>query len=326
MKKIYLLTASLFLGAASFAQTVIDFESITLAADTFDNGAGGLSNFTQDANGEDVLFSNDYDPGGWWKGFSFSNMTDVTTPGFGNMYSVYAGSGFNGSSNFAVWYENGTITPQSDAVIIDSFKVTNTTYAVLSMLNGDGYGKVFGSPTDAQGNVDGTNGEDYLRLWVIAENFDGTAKDSVEFYMADYRFANNNDDYIVDTWMNIDLTNLSVVPSKLSFRLESTDNDPQWGIKTPNYIAIDNIHYKLTLDVPTVEAMDVQAYPNPVENTLKVKGSEGELALISLTGEVVYSSTHNGYSLIDVKNISSGIYVISLTNASGKYTDRIIVK
>ena len=38
------------------------------------------------------------------------------------------------------------------------------------MLNGDAYAKKFGEPTNALGEVDGTNGEDFFRVWIICEN------------------------------------------------------------------------------------------------------------------------------------------------------------
>jgi hypothetical protein len=61
----------------------------------------------------------------------------------------------------------------------------------------------------------------------------------VEFYLADFRFENNGEDYIVDTWEYVDLSSLGVV-NKLEFSLGSSDVGA-WGMNTPAYFVIDTI-------------------------------------------------------------------------------------
>ncbi|NEP06842.1 MAG: DUF4465 domain-containing protein [Okeania sp. SIO2G4] len=77
---------------------------------------------------------------GSWSGWSYSNTSDTTKPGFKNQYSAFTGTGFGGTVNYGVAF---TFNP-GDAMIelpdgysVDSVRITNTTYAVLSMLNGD---------------------------------------------------------------------------------------------------------------------------------------------------------------------------------------------
>ena len=162
MKKIYTLVAAFAVAGTITAQTTIDFENHPLTgAETHDNGNDGVGAF--DFGG--TTFDYNYNAAGsYFSGFAISNETDVTTPGFGNQYSAYTGSGANGSTNFAIFYDfsNGGINTNDATVGIDSFELTNTTYSYLSMRDGDGYGKVFGSIYDADGNVDSTNGEDYF--------------------------------------------------------------------------------------------------------------------------------------------------------------------
>ena len=63
--------------------------------------------------------------------------------------------------------------------------------------------------------------------------------DSVDFYLADYRFADNSEDYIVKDWTFVSLEALGDVDSLL-FSLTSTDNDSMFGMNTPAYFCMDN--------------------------------------------------------------------------------------
>src|SRR5574343_823499 len=226
MKKIYMMATAALICSNLSAQTFYGtstFDDITLSAlDTFDNGSAGNGPFSSDL----VNFSNYYDDAwGSWNGFSISNMTDNTTAGWGNQYSSYPGSGYN-SSNYAVYYPSGLIscTITDIDLIFDSLKITNTTYAAISMRDGDAFAKQFGSIYAADGaTIDGTNGEDFFRLWVIGSEYPGGPKDSVEVYLADYRFSDNSQDYILDTWLNVDLTTMNFPIRHITFGLESIE-------------------------------------------------------------------------------------------------------
>ncbi|NRA12536.1 MAG: DUF4465 domain-containing protein [Crocinitomicaceae bacterium] len=323
MKKLYVLATALFIGASAQAQT-IDFESFGLAVDTFDNGSA-LGDDFEFLTGDVTLTSN-YNPGGWWDGFAISNMNDVTTAGWTNEYSAYSGSGGNGSATFAVWYYDGNIETANSDLSIDSFFISNTTFSALSMLNGDpgGYGKQFGTSVsgDNHGNIpDGSNGEDFYRVWVYGEDEFGDLIDSSEVYLADYRFSDNTQDYIVDDWIKVDLTEYAEPITVVYFKVESSDTTGGW-INTPTYFAIDNISVKWDLGVNENQLTNVSVYPNPATDQLMIKGEEGILTITSLTGAVLYSEDHSAFSQLDISNYSNGIYVIHLVNASGSYTNR----
>ena len=323
MKKIYVLTTALLLGASTQAQQLIDFESVTLTPESADNGSAGNGDFLLGT--DQVRFSNNYDATwGSWSGYAISNYTDVTTAGWGNQYSVYTGIGFDNSSNYAVGYGTGQISCENQYQYIVSFKMTNTTYAALSMRDGDGYGKQFGSPNNADGVADGTNGEDFYRAWVICEDFAQTQKDSVEVLLADYRFADNTQDYIVDQWLDINVQNLGFEVNKIEIRVESTDNDPVYGIKTPSYYAIDNVQTAFPIGIEEVEMLKVTAFPNPVKDFLKVEGEAGLLMIADLNGSVILSEIHNGTSNLDLSNLSNGVYILSVTNDTGKFAQKIV--
>ena len=217
---------------ASAAEPVVltDFSDQFLLPESYWNGSDGSGGFTSGG----LEFSNNYNSAwGSWDGFAYSNMTDTTTPGYNNQYSAITGGGYGGSPNYGVAYAGFAGPPTialPSSMKLESMMVTNTTYAYLAMRDGDGFAKEFGGPT-------GTD-PDYFR--VLIEGFDGSAsKGEVEFYLADYRFADSGDDYLVDTWQPVDLTPLGKV-DRLELSWESTDVG-DWGINTPTYAAVGQI-------------------------------------------------------------------------------------
>ena len=320
MKKIYSLVAAISISSLISAQMVADFENFTLTPESFDNGSAGAGSFI---DGQ-MEFTNYYDVG-WmsWNGFSISNMTDNTTAGWGNQYSSFAGPG-NNSSNYAIFYPDGTLGFQNngDYGTIDSLFITNTTFAAISMRDGDAYGKQFGSPLDANGMADGTNGEDFFKVWIITEGFNVTDKDSIEFYLADYRFSDNSLDYIVDEWIKIDFSLIPFSIQTVRFRFESSDNG-DFGMNTPSYLAVDNVAYQSFWGIAEKDNL-FEVYPNPVKDALNVKGSEGEVRVFNLKGELLATASHLLESQIDFSNYSSGVYFVELHHENGVSVQKII--
>jgi len=184
-----------------------------------------------------VTFLND----GSFSGFSASTTMDTTTPGFGNQYSNITGSGAGGSDAFGIAFSNSTILLPTPQTVIGA-EFTNTTYATLSMLNGDAFAKQFGGPT-------GTD-PDFFRLLIEGIDDLGASTGIVELMLADYRFADDSLDFILDEWIFLDLTGLGVI-SELRFDFESSDVDGPW-INTPTYFAIDNL---ITVPEPGVASL-----------------------------------------------------------------------
>lgn len=235
--------ALLTLGTTVSAQAAtIDFEDLPLVPNSFYNGSDGAGGFTS----RGAFFNNNYNPTfGSWSGWSYSNTTDTTTPGFTNQYSAYTGSGFNGSSNYGVAF---TFSPGDAYVDLPtgenpvSMEVTNTTYAALSILSGDQFAKKFGG-------VSG-NDPDFFQLVITGLDTSNSAVGTVDYYLADYRFEDNSKDYVVNTWQSIDLSSLEGA-TRLSFTVTSSDIGP-FGLNTPAYFATDNL---TTAPVPEPSSM-----------------------------------------------------------------------
>jgi hypothetical protein len=257
MRKNYKMAAFACLGLLlsaqnTNAQSVSDFESLNLAAESAWDGSdlsGSYTptNFATNFMSGDAVFNNVWDttwgaPGYISDGFIQSTYTDSVTSGSGNLNSSRAGSGNNGSLTYLVSKNNTKITFQNSASNddVNGIYITNGTFAANSMRDGDAFSKQFGSPNDANGNPDGTNGEDWFLLTIKgADSLGNPTTDSVDFYLADYRFANNTLDYIVTDWQYVDLSPLGDVVS-LTFTLTSSDVG-LYGMNTPAYFCIDDV-------------------------------------------------------------------------------------
>ncbi|MEE2938488.1 MAG: DUF4465 domain-containing protein [Planctomycetota bacterium] len=176
---------------------------------------------------------------GSWNQFAYSNKTDVVTPGYQNDLSSFAGGGAGGSKTFGVGFmdQSGGFDPPTirrqagDTRLFESIKVTNTTYAALSMRDGDDFAKAFGGETG--------NDPDFFLLEITGRDSSGALIDSVEVFLADYRFVDNTKDYILDEWIEVDLSRVSNAES-IEFTLSSSD-EGDFGMNTPAYFAIDDI-------------------------------------------------------------------------------------
>ncbi|MBW6534315.1 MAG: DUF4465 domain-containing protein [Mariniphaga sp.] len=230
MKNFYLMAG---LWAALFsanAQNVATFENVELQTTSFYNGSDGAGGFYSGG----FRFPNDYNADwGSWSGFSVSNMKDSVTAGWQNQYSAITAGGVNNSENYAVVFVSGGLYMElENPAEISGVFVTNSTYTYLSMRDGDDFSKKFGG-------IDGTD-PDYFKLIVSGIDIRGNETAQVEFFLADFRFENSEEDYIVNTWEWFDLKTLGVVTA-LNFNLESTDIGA-WGMNTPAYFCLDDFN------------------------------------------------------------------------------------
>jgi hypothetical protein len=236
--------AALSFSLPAFGQATVTFENPTLnqplvGQNTYQNGATLSPSGSFATMG--ATFNNNYDA--MWdvfSGWAYSNVADATTPGFGNQFAAYnisgSGSG-DGSANYGIAFASnpGDATVQLPAGLQPhSMRVTNTTYAGLSMLNGDQFAKKFGG-------VSG-NDPDWFLLTINGFNAANEATGTVEFYLADYRFSDNSQDYIISEWTTVDLSAFGAGTSYLSFGLSSSDVG-NFGMNTPAYFAADNFSF-----------------------------------------------------------------------------------
>lgn len=310
MKK-FLVSALLATPFVMNAQVAtVDFEDLTLSAHSYYNGSDSVGKFTS----TNVDFSNTYD-GYWAGGFAYSNMQDDTTAGYTNMYSAYPAKGANNSANYAVFQQGfgAEFIDFKASVSVNKFSVSNTTYAYLSMKDGDGFGKKFGSTTDANGNDDGTNGKDFFFVRVYAL-IGGAKTDSTDIYLADFRSENASEHFILGTWKEVSFEN-GVTADQLSFALFSSDNG-EYGMNTPAYFALDNIEIVQNVAVKDIAKIQLAVYPNPTTEVLNISNYNGLVNIYSMSGILVKSAMLETTSVLNVSDLNTGLYRIVTENGS----------
>jgi hypothetical protein len=310
-----LLTA--FSLGTTIAQTTADLENLSVPAAGFLNNAAPNDAF-QSGN---VSLHNFYDAGfDFWDGWAISKVTDNTTPGFNNQYSAIAGKGYSNSANYAVGYAfSGNYIRLDGAAaggVVNGLYVTNSTYAYYSMLEGDAFAKKFGGVTG--------NDPDFFKLTIKKYLNGQLSTDSVDFFLADYRFANNASDYLVKTWTYVDLRSLGNVDS-LAFFLSSSDNGT-FGMNTPAYFCLDHITTADAVtgtDFPTT-GPSFAVFPNPASTAFSLMAdTEGTVVVRDAIGRVVAQlQVFPGNNNIPCGTWARGVYFVQM----GGIVRRIVVK
>lgn len=323
MKIIYLLGLTVGMTFMGFAQQdTVTFESFILNPNSHNNGDDQSGGFTESG----AHFSNYYDTTfNYFTGFAISNETDITNPGAGNQYSSYAVGG-DSSSNFAVYYPAGVIDLGPGINYITSMRVTNTTYTALSMKFGDAYAKKFGDSTNSQGTVDGTNGEDFYKLRIISLSSNNDTVGYTEVYLADYRFADSTQDFILDEWTTVNLIGLNAAvlnPRYVHFELTSSDTSA-WGMNTPAYFAMDNFVFEhFVVGIEELES-EVKLYPNPVTDILTIENTKGVVTIMDAAGKVLNQQFSKGFTSIDFSGYPKGAYFVNISNGNVTKTHKIL--
>ena len=222
-----LLIACATFAAGNAAALTATFDDLGLGLEATFNGSDGAGGYTSGG----VFFENSFNPTfNSFNGFAASTTTDTTTPGFGNQFSSIAGGGAGGSAGYGIAFSDSRIVLPSAQTVLGA-EFTNTTFAALSIRDGDAFAKQFGGPTG--------DDEDFFRLIIEGIDDEGNSTGTIDFFLADFRFADNTLDFIVQDWTFQDLSGLGDV-KELLFSFESSDVGV-FGINTPLYFAIDNL-------------------------------------------------------------------------------------
>jgi hypothetical protein len=230
-----------------------DFESLTLSGpESFYNGdpgglMPGMSNvgtFTHAG----ISFPNKFNQGAgfsYWSGWAYSNITLEVPGDFENEHMAWPGIGAGGSTNYGVAFLGNDPAPTltlPTSLAPASMQVTNTTYAGRVIQNGNTFSRKFGDNPATPGTVE-TSHPDYFKLTILGRDAaDQVVGTPIEVYLADYRFANDAQDYVLREWLPVNLSSLGGA-AKLTFALETTDVG-QFGANTPFYFAMDNLVFE----------------------------------------------------------------------------------
>lgn len=224
-----------WVSAPSSLAEVIDFEDLVVPASGYFNGDPGTLSPGQSVNqpwqSRGVSFANLFgidSYGGFnyefWDGFAYSNVVNTTDPAFTNQYASFPGGGFQ-SSTYAVAFGDGAAVALPIPGTVAGFRIANTTYAALTMRNGDEYG--FTTPLPSGGWFATT----------ATGRLGGGVTGTATYYLADLR--GDNPPGILGNWDWFDLSGLGVVDT-VEFAFSGSDTGT-FGLNTPAYFAMDSL-------------------------------------------------------------------------------------
>ncbi len=310
-------TMALALGLfTTKAQTLIaDFETLPLATNSAYSSTTGVSFSTAGAS-----FQHKY-TGYWSGGFSYTNKYDSSTAGFGNMYGVKPKFGYNNSNVYTIGQDKGVINLGAPSNTVNGFYITNTTYAYESMQNGDAFGKKFGGTSG--------NDPDFFKVTVKGYKAGVLLTDSVPFYLADFRFANNSLDYLVNTWQWVNTSTLGNVDS-LKFFMYTSDNG-SFGPNTPLFFAIDNfttVQSSVGLAKNT-SSLKFDSYPNPFNTDIVIRlnsnfDTKATATVSDISGKVIFEQELiESQTTLDVNSLQPGIYFLEVVSNNYRAVKKI---
>lgn len=317
------LLATLQISAQAITET---FESFTLAPNSFYKDTNNAP-FQSNA----AVFTHEWVTGSfpfWSAGFSYSNAYDSATAGFTNLYGVMPYKGYNNSSMYVIGQDKGVIRLKNKQTVVNGFYYTNTTYAYKSMRYGDGFSRKFGDTTGTGSgtNIAQGNYPDYFKI-IVRGYLNGNLKtDSVEIWLADYRFANGAQDFMVNDWRYANTSALGLVDSiQLSMR-SSVFN--QYGMLTPGFFAIDNFETGPENPVgllSDIKRNQLNIFPVPFKNDFTII-AEGQFqwTLTNMQAEILMTGGSENLTKVETNDLPCGIYLLRIQKGTELLVRRII--
>ena len=227
--------------------TVATFEDLTLEPESHwagpaDNaveveGKWGSKNMVGTFKSGAYEFVNSFTPK-WssWTGCSYSNMTATSFASYAtDQWNSAAGHGAEGSANYGVIYGSSTPNEQMEIIkvldgdaegrIIKGMNITNSAWTVECVKNGNGSAQKFKK-------------DSWFKVTFTGVKADKSTA-SVDYYLADYRSANEAEWTCLTDWAWVDLSSLGKVVS-LNVCFDGTDTG-DYGLNTSTYVCIDNV-------------------------------------------------------------------------------------
>jgi len=179
----------------------------------------------------------------------------------------------------------------------------------LSMKNGDAFAKRFGGESGGDPDFFKIT----IRKWLNGEQ----GQDSVDFYLADYRFEDNSLDYIVQEWSYVNLESLGGVDS-LEFSLSSSDVGA-FGMNTPAFFCIDDIRVGMISSNNEIDKanIDLKITPNPATHFISIDPKYESVLIYNTSGQLIHREEKE-LNRIDISHLKNGLYYIKTRNGSSQ--------
>ena len=302
---------------ATFEENTLPAESHWIGDGTPDDMYAGELNYWYSGQ---YMFTVNKHSDSWWSGYALSNETSKTYATLDDQFHSAAGGAHQGD-NFLVYYDdtyNGELRIydiyNEEGAVVDGMYVTNSAYAMNSIINGDAIGS---TPFDKG---------DYFKMIITGYDINEQSTGKVEYYLADYRSENSAEHYCIDTWQWVDLSSLGKV-SSVSIHFETSQTNA-WGALTPLYACIDNFNSGKTVGVESATA-DVTTQISAMANALRIVTdmTDYRVDVFTAGGAQVYSQGgFSGNSVVELETPASGMYVVRVSGAEGTVAKRIVLK
>lgn len=299
-------------------KAVATFEDLTLAPES----SWKYDEYANDYVTADAFISGSYRFGnfptvswGSWGGFCYANETANTSTGYMEQFRNVVGGGAENSANYGVVYMGDPTYPAYEydttvkiaanekGAVVPGIYVTNSAYAVNSMVNGDGFCTKFS-----------TENGDYMTLVITGYDAAGSATGKVEVALAEFRNVAEGEGFILSEWKWVDLSSLGAI-SKFDIRYTGSQVS---GV--PSYVCIDQVGATKPdeTSVENVVLADANIFM-PTENCLSIVGIEGcyTLNLYSVAGVKCESLRLSGANTVSVSSLESGIYLAEILDNNG---------
>ncbi len=177
-----------------------------------------------------VQFGNTFTPDFFsWSGWSWSSVQDAATPGFGNQYAAFPGNGANSVNTtahdgYAVGFGDGAYLNIPQGMLLQSVDIANTTYAAISMRDGDAFAKKF-------------QAGDYLRVTLKGYDQVGATGNLI----ASQTISLAEGSQVLANWLQVDIQSSLATARSIGLSFDSSDKSGGGFINTPTYVAIDNL-------------------------------------------------------------------------------------
>lgn len=326
MKKQLLTLFSLTIALTALSQPVVEtFETFSLSANSFYKDTNNTPFQTAQC-----LFTHEWTGGQypyWSGGFSYTNVQDSANGTYTNLYGVMPLKGFSGSDKFVVGQDAGVIRTKNKSTAINGFYYTNTTYTYKSMRYGDAFARKFGDTTGTGSGTTIAQGAypDFLKLLVYGYRNGVKIADSVEIFLADYRFASASDDYLVKDWRYANTSKLGLVDS-IQFKMRGSVYNA-FGLATPLFFGLDNVETGPAnlVGLERVLIPDLRLYPVPVKDKLTIQlPGEFSLALRNAAGELLLTVLANDETIADLQALSPGLYFLEILSSEQQLVRKLI--
>jgi len=124
---------------------------------------------------------------------------------------------------------------------------------------------------------------------------------------------------MTDFMMNGGINDVLIDGNWYAFNFTNWDSNPPYDAlqDISNPIAASNP--SATVNEQTVENFQIHSS----NNQLIVKGLEGDLSIIDLSGNLFYKTKHHTYTAIDCSDFTSGLYLITIQTKTGLVSKKV---